>query len=328
LELEAKIISDKFCDIQDSYQKTIDKLIEENSSLNKVFKQNMEKYLLQDKKNHRVNHLIKKIEIKKSINDKENVNNNIMEKLNDSNKKLKNIIKAFMTCKIPTKDESIKDIKNKIHQNQQNLLKEKLELFGVIKNIVNNPENKDLIDENIYHAIDYLEDSLFPEIKEIKDKEKQKHSLDIDIDFINNNSNENIQDNYHSPSFLKDNRSNNINHNSNLNQINKNEANNNNKQINKIFENEIPNLNLNSKKDSLNNSNNNNNSELIFINDINYISGVNANSNSNSNFIPGTNRTLSSMGTNRDSNLNTNTTNKNLDGDKNQAYGKRRINKY
>jgi len=242
LGMEAKIINEKFTEIQESYQKTFDKLLEENTSLNIIFKHNMEKYMLQDKKNLRINHLIRKIEIKKSVNNRESMNNNIMGQLNDSNKKLKNILKAFMTGKVSIKNETIEEINNKKQEKEQNLLKEKYELFGIIKNIVNNPENKNLIDENILHGIDYLEDSLFPDIKEIKEKEKQK--LSLDIEFINNTPG-NEEENFQSPCFPREHSPKNLNENIQ------------NSQNVKIFE--------------------NNNCDLININDINSSSGTNKN---------------------------------------------------
>lgn len=274
--MEFKMLIDKFTEIQTSYHKNILKYSNDNTKLNEFLVKYSEKYSLIDKKLKKLDHLLKEEKIKNSILNADKLKKQIFTETSKTNKIEFDLMNSIFTGKVnKSYQKELEEKASKIQLNKE--LKENLLL--VFKSIVNNPKNKNKINENILDAYKYLEENY--KNTNYNRNNNNKNFIFNNLDnplkeksIANNDTNE--KENYYSPHFSKQDQL----ENSNYSSINNN---NNNLLLDSI---------ANSNKGNNLNSNNNNNYESNYRIDNNVIT---LNDISSANISPETNKNYASI---------------------------------
>lgn len=207
------MLIDKLTEIQFSYHKNLLKYSNDNVKLIEFLKRYTEKYSLIDKKLKKLDHLLKEEKIKNSILNADKLKKQIFTETSKTNKIEFGLVNSIFAGKVNNNYQKELDIYNKKNELNSYL---KNNLFQVIKGIINNPKNKNKINENFIDAFKYLEDTYAHTNKNNSNAFSNFNNQDNQ----NNNSNEINRENYYSPHFSKQDQIDNSNYSSHNNNNN------------------------------------------------------------------------------------------------------------
>jgi len=191
--MELKMLIDKVSEIQTSYHKNLTKFSDENSKLNQFLSKYSEKYSLIDKKLKKLDHLLMREKIKNSIINSDKLKKLIFTETSKTNKAEFELMNSIFSAG--------KSNANETQQQLHKSLKVKDTLFQVIKSILNNPKNKNKINENVFAAYNHIEENFRNHCN--KSSNNFNNSLKETSSNANANDNNQKDNNYYSPHFSK-----------------------------------------------------------------------------------------------------------------------------